>query len=83
RQAVTAPAHHDPVPAIDDAVLAIEDLAVSYPGGRVVDGVSLGLGKAEIVGVVGESGSGKSQLALAIAGLIPPQGRVTGRRSFL
>ncbi len=83
RQAALPPVPHDAAPAVADAVLAVEDLAVTYPGARVVDGVSLELAKGEIVGVVGESGSGKSQLALAIAGLIPPQGRVSGTRRFL
>jgi ABC-type dipeptide/oligopeptide/nickel transport system ATPase component len=39
---------------------------------RAVDGVSLTLGEAEILGIVGESGSGKSVTCRTIVGLMPP-----------
>ncbi|SDY62816.1 ABC transporter ATP-binding protein [Thermoactinomyces sp. DSM 45892] len=44
---------------------------------RAVDGVSLEVGRGEVVGLVGESGCGKSVTSLAIMGLIPqPPGKM-------
>ncbi|HEY4573795.1 MAG TPA: ABC transporter ATP-binding protein [Thermoanaerobaculia bacterium] len=66
-----------------DALLAIRDLEVAFPvrdgGGwvSVVRGVSLTVGRGEVVGLVGGSGSGKTMTALAVLGLVPPPGRVT------
>jgi oligopeptide/dipeptide ABC transporter ATP-binding protein len=69
--------------AIDtrEAVLALRDLRVNYPGpgGAVtpVRGVSFAIEPGQAVGLIGESGSGKSQTALAIAQLIEAPARVT------
>jgi oligopeptide/dipeptide ABC transporter ATP-binding protein len=45
----------------------------STPAGisKAVDGVSLEMGEAEVLGIVGESGCGKSVLALSILRLLP------------
>ena len=44
---------------------------------RAIDGLSINIGRAEIVGLVGESGSGKTTLARVILNLIKPtNGRV-------
>jgi len=63
-----------------DPLLSVEGLSVEYwtQKGKIraVDGVSLTLGKAEVIGVVGESGSGKSTLGLSLIGLVPYPGRV-------
>jgi len=69
-------------------LLDVRDLEVSFPvrGGGwtpVVSGVSLAVGRGEVVGLVGESGSGKSMTALAVLGLVPPPGRVTAGRVLL
>jgi ABC-type dipeptide/oligopeptide/nickel transport system ATPase component len=62
-------------------LLEIRDLEIAFPAreGRlpVVRGVSLAVGRGEVVGLVGESGSGKTLTALAVLGLVPPPGRVT------
>jgi len=65
-------------PAPDDTteVLSVREVVVDYPGrrgGRVraVDGVSLHLGRGEVLGLVGESGSGKSTIGRVLAGLTP------------
>lgn len=56
-------------------MLKVEDLIVSVahtePPVDIVRGVSLEIGRGEILGVVGESGCGKSMTALAIMGLLP------------
>ena len=64
------------------ALLTISDLTVEYRrAGRVIraaDRVSFDIEPGSVVGLVGESGSGKSTLALAMMGLLPRNGAVTG-----
>jgi polar amino acid transport system ATP-binding protein len=56
------------------AFLAIEDLSASYGGrGDVLSGVTLRIGRGEVVGLIGPSGSGKSSLLRALVGLLPPR----------
>jgi peptide/nickel transport system ATP-binding protein len=64
--------------------LEVRDLTVSYRGGGgsrgpwtpAVAGVGFAIGPGEALGVLGESGCGKTTTALAILGLLPPNGRV-------
>lgn len=67
---VTAP----PMPQ-DKVCLQIRELTVDILGdqdSRVVDGVSLSLGKGQTLAIVGPSGSGKTMAMLGVLGLFPP-----------
>ncbi|GGO96833.1 dipeptide ABC transporter ATP-binding protein [Wenjunlia tyrosinilytica] len=69
-------------PADGGRVLTIRDLSVEIRrGDRVVhpvSGVNLALDRGQTLGIVGETGSGKSMTGLAIMGMLPAGGRVTG-----
>src|SRR5208282_4080575 len=56
--------------------LSTEELAKSYRGRRVVNGVSLSVQQGEVVGLLGPNGAGKTTSFYMIVGLIPPD---TGR----
>ncbi len=69
-----------------DPILELRDVRTHFPvyGGsvfkrqtaavRAVDGVTLSLGRGEVLGLVGESGCGKSTLARTILQLVPTTG---------
>ncbi|MBO1768624.1 ABC transporter ATP-binding protein [Agrococcus sp. TF02-05] len=63
-----------------EPLLTIDDLAVSYRARRerrtALEGLSLELGRGEVLALVGESGSGKSTTAQSIVGLLPEGGRI-------
>lgn len=65
-----------------EPLIQIRDLKVEYLAGRgsvrAVDGVSLDIGKGEVVGLAGESGSGKSTIAQAIMRILQPPAIITG-----
>ena len=66
------------------AVLSVDELTVSFPGGSVpVRNVSIQVKPGEIVGIVGESGSGKTLTAMAIADLLPASARLSATRFAL
>lgn len=54
---------------MDDAILKIEDLSLSYGGGLVAADVSLEARSGETLAIVGESGCGKTSLLKAVLGL--------------
>jgi lipopolysaccharide export system ATP-binding protein len=52
--------------------LATDELAKSYRGRRVVNGVSLHINQAEVIGLLGPNGAGKTTCFYMIVGLVPP-----------
>src|SRR4051794_17906609 len=63
-------------------LLQVEDLQVKFTTGdgkvNAVRGVDYTLRSGEVLGIVGESGSGKSVTSLAVMGLLPASGEITG-----
>jgi len=70
---------------LDNPLLNIQDLAVTYPNGGVgVSGLSLVVGAGELVALVGRNGAGKTTALRAIAGFPRPERvRVSGQIAFL
>ncbi|MCF8034553.1 MAG: ABC transporter ATP-binding protein [Desulfarculaceae bacterium] len=69
------------------ALLKVENLSIGYrtAGGmlKAVDGVNLSLEEGRSLGLVGESGCGKTTIGMALMGLLPPNGSITGGRIVL
>jgi phospholipid/cholesterol/gamma-HCH transport system ATP-binding protein len=53
------------------ALLSVEDVHTSFGAKAVLRGVSLAIGKQELVSIIGESGTGKSLLLKHLVGLVP------------
>ena len=69
----------------DDALLEIDDLCVAYDGSNALNGVSLRIGKGELICVVGANGAGKTSLIRSIAGIVPSSRgsvRINGDRNL-
>ena len=65
-----------------EAMLEVEELEVRYGAVPAVRGVTLTVGRGEIVGLVGPNGAGKSTTLLSIMGMVPPRAgdvRLAGR----
>ena len=58
-------------------MLEVQGLVVRYGSATALDGVSLTVGRGEMVALVGPNGAGKSTLVNAISGLLPvAEGRI-------
>ncbi|HEX4521074.1 MAG TPA: ABC transporter ATP-binding protein [Gaiellaceae bacterium] len=61
-------------------LLDITDMTVIYAGSDsdvlALNGVTLSIGRGEMIGIIGESGSGKSTLARSIVGLLARNARI-------
>ncbi|HEU5441170.1 MAG TPA: ABC transporter ATP-binding protein [Ktedonobacterales bacterium] len=60
-----------PAPTSAQPLLAVRDLSTGYGDTQVLWGVSLELGRGEVVALVGANGAGKSTLLSALSGLLP------------
>jgi branched-chain amino acid transport system ATP-binding protein len=56
---------------LESPVLEIRDISAFYGKHRALDGVSLEVGRGEIVVILGANGAGKTTLLKVIAGLVP------------
>lgn len=56
---------------MSDDLLRVQDLRAGYGGEPVLQGVSLHVGRGEIVAVIGRNGVGKSTLMRTLIGLLP------------
>ena len=61
---------------LGDDVFVLEDVTIERGGHRVLDGISLGIGPGERVGIVGPNGAGKTTLLHLLAGELKPDAGV-------
>lgn len=67
---------------MNDRVLDVRNLMVQFQTEeklvKAVDGISFQVKRGQTLGIVGESGSGKSVTSLAVMGLVPSPGKISG-----
>ena len=64
--------------AVDDVLLAVENVSLSFGGVRAVSDVSFDIRKGEIRAIIGPNGAGKTSMLNIINGFYQPQeGRIT------
>ena len=59
--------------ASSEPLVAVEDLHTYYGKSHILHGVSLTVGKGEVVGLLGRNGVGKSTTLKTIMGLVHPE----------
>ncbi|SNT58537.1 peptide/nickel transport system ATP-binding protein [Actinomadura meyerae] len=74
--------HADTTGDAGEALLEVQDLAVSIGGHQLLSEVSLTVRPGQMVGLVGESGSGKTLTGLSLLGLLPAHASVRGSVRF-
>jgi len=82
---VTPGATGPPEPTRASALLSVEAASVWLSGGGgvlVTDQVTFSVEAGQAVGLLGESGAGKTMTALAILGLLPADGQISGGRCW-
>ncbi len=57
-------------------LLELRDVTKTYPGVTALDGVSLSVGRGEVIGLIGENGAGKSSLMKILGGVNAPSSGV-------
>jgi ribose transport system ATP-binding protein len=57
-------------------LLELRDVTKTYPGVTALDGVSLSVGRGEVIGLIGENGAGKSSLMKILGGINAPSSGV-------
>ncbi|HTN35937.1 MAG TPA: ATP-binding cassette domain-containing protein, partial [Arachidicoccus sp.] len=67
---------------MDNPLIKIEDLTVSFGPQPVVGPLTLDIHQGETLAIVGESGSGKSLTALSLLKLLPKTARLQGKVLF-
>jgi ATP-binding cassette subfamily B protein len=72
RPAIAEPAAPVPLPQPLRGEIEFRDVAVEYPAGRALDGLSLRIPAGAVVAIVGHTGSGKTTLVQLIPRLIDP-----------
>jgi len=76
------PAAHAPNASAGAPVLEGHDLVKQFGGLRAVDGMSIALGRGEMLGLIGPNGAGKTTLFNLLAGSLAPSAgtiRIAGR----
>jgi ribose transport system ATP-binding protein len=57
---------------VNGPLLELVDIRKTYPGVVALGGVSLSVGRGEVIGLVGENGAGKSTLMKVLGGVLAP-----------
>src|SRR5258708_35567001 len=58
--------------AVTNPLLTVDGIHTYYGKSHILDGVSLEVGRGEVVGLLGRNGVGKSTTLKAVAGLVHP-----------